>query len=84
MGLVAKSADTYAERIAPLLVSSDLEGHSGAMFDPKGFAILPSPNDGRLHEKVHSGFGSVGVPVGHSRGLMTTRCASLGEVILFS
>ena len=43
MGLFSKSADTYAERIAPLLVSSDLEGHSGAMFDPKGFAIFPSP-----------------------------------------
>jgi NAD(P)-dependent dehydrogenase (short-subunit alcohol dehydrogenase family) len=43
MGLVAKSADTYAGRIAPLLVSSDLEGHSGAMFDPNGFAIFPSP-----------------------------------------
>jgi hypothetical protein len=27
----------------PLLISPDLEGHSGAMFDPKGFAIFPSP-----------------------------------------
>ncbi len=43
MGLVAKSAETYAERLVPLLVSPDLEGHSGAMFDPKGFAIFPSP-----------------------------------------
>jgi hypothetical protein len=43
MGLVAKSAETYAERLAPLLVSPDLEGQSGAMFDPKGFAIFPSP-----------------------------------------
>ena len=42
MGLVAKSAETYAERLASLLVSPDLEGHSGTMFDPKGFAILPS------------------------------------------
>ena len=44
IGLISQSADTYAERIAPLLVSPDLEGHSGAMFDPKGFAIFPSPN----------------------------------------
>ena len=43
IGLISQSADTYAERIAPLLVSPDLEGHSGAMFDPKGFAIFPSP-----------------------------------------
>jgi hypothetical protein len=44
IGLISQSADTHAERIAPLLVSPDLEGHSGAMFDPKGFAIFPSPN----------------------------------------
>jgi NAD(P)-dependent dehydrogenase (short-subunit alcohol dehydrogenase family) len=43
MGLVAQSAETYAERLAPLLVSPDLEGHNGAMFDPKGFAIFSSP-----------------------------------------
>jgi NAD(P)-dependent dehydrogenase (short-subunit alcohol dehydrogenase family) len=43
MGLVGQSAETYAERLAPLLVSPDLEGHNGAMFDPKGFAIFPSP-----------------------------------------
>jgi hypothetical protein len=36
------SAETYGERITPLLVSPDLEGHSGAMFDSKGQAILPS------------------------------------------
>ncbi len=36
-------ADAYAERLTPLLVSRDLEGHSGAMFDRKGQAILPSP-----------------------------------------
>jgi NAD(P)-dependent dehydrogenase (short-subunit alcohol dehydrogenase family) len=41
-GLWASSAETYAERITPLLVSPDL-GHSGAMFDRKGQAILPSP-----------------------------------------
>jgi NAD(P)-dependent dehydrogenase (short-subunit alcohol dehydrogenase family) len=43
IGLMTPSPETYAERIAPLLVSPDLEGHSGAMFDRKGHAILPSP-----------------------------------------
>jgi NAD(P)-dependent dehydrogenase (short-subunit alcohol dehydrogenase family) len=42
-GVMASSAETYAERLTPLLVSPDLEGHSGAMFDRKGQAILPSP-----------------------------------------
>ncbi|QIJ76014.1 SDR family NAD(P)-dependent oxidoreductase [Methylobacterium sp. NI91] len=32
----------YADRIAPLLVSPDLDGRSGAMFDNKARAILPS------------------------------------------
>jgi NAD(P)-dependent dehydrogenase (short-subunit alcohol dehydrogenase family) len=41
-GMLAPSAESYAERIAPLLVSPDLEGYSGAMFDRKGFAALPS------------------------------------------
>ena len=43
IGLIGPSADTYAERLAPLLVSPDLEGHSGAMFDRKGNAVLPTP-----------------------------------------
>ena len=43
IGLVNPSPETYAERLAPLLVSPDLEGHSGAMFDRKENAILPSP-----------------------------------------
>jgi hypothetical protein len=30
------------ERLTPLLVSPDLETHSGAMFDQQGNAILPS------------------------------------------
>lgn len=42
-GLMASSTESYAERLAPLLVSPDIEGHSGAMFDRKGQAILPSP-----------------------------------------
>jgi hypothetical protein len=41
--LMTPSAETYAERLAPLLVSPDLEGHTGAMFNRKGLAILPSP-----------------------------------------
>ncbi len=43
IGLVNPSPETYAERLAPLLVSPDLEGHSGVMFDQKGNAILPTP-----------------------------------------
>jgi NAD(P)-dependent dehydrogenase (short-subunit alcohol dehydrogenase family) len=41
-GLLAPSAEGYAKRIAPLLVSPDIETRSGAMFDSKGRAILPS------------------------------------------
>jgi hypothetical protein len=37
------TAESYAESLAPLLVSPDLEGHSGALFNRKGQAILPSP-----------------------------------------
>lgn len=36
------SPDEYAERIAPLLFSPDLGGHSGAIFDRKGNPSLPS------------------------------------------
>jgi NAD(P)-dependent dehydrogenase (short-subunit alcohol dehydrogenase family) len=43
LGLIASSPESYADRITPLLVSPDLEGHSGVMFDRKGRAILPSP-----------------------------------------
>jgi len=45
----AMSADTYAERIAPLLVSPDLEGHGGAMFNHKGVAIPSSPKLTQQH-----------------------------------
>jgi NAD(P)-dependent dehydrogenase (short-subunit alcohol dehydrogenase family) len=41
--LMASSAESYVERVAPLLFSPDIEGHSGAMFDRKGQPILPSP-----------------------------------------
>lgn len=43
IGLVMISTDQYAARIAPVLVSSKLEQHSGAMFNQKGQAILASP-----------------------------------------
>jgi NAD(P)-dependent dehydrogenase (short-subunit alcohol dehydrogenase family) len=43
IGLLSISAATYAERMTPLLVSPDLEGHSGALFNRKGDAILPTP-----------------------------------------
>lgn len=46
IGLFTPSPEAYAERIVPLLVSPDLEGHSGAMFDQKGAAVLPSPKLG--------------------------------------
>jgi NAD(P)-dependent dehydrogenase (short-subunit alcohol dehydrogenase family) len=41
-GMFAPGAESYAERIAPLLVSPDLEGSSGTMFDRKGNAVLPT------------------------------------------
>jgi len=43
IGWFTPSPATYAERIAPLIVSPDLEAHSGALFDQKGAAIEPSP-----------------------------------------
>lgn len=42
IGLLTPTAETYAERITPLLLTPDIEGHSGAMFNSKGRAILPS------------------------------------------
>ena len=43
IGWLSPSADAYAQHIAPLLASLDIEKHSGAMFNRKGRAILPSP-----------------------------------------
>lgn len=43
IGLITPSAETYARRILPLLVSPDLAGHSGAMFNRKGDAVAASP-----------------------------------------
>jgi NAD(P)-dependent dehydrogenase (short-subunit alcohol dehydrogenase family) len=42
IGLMMPTAEKYAERIVPLLVASELEGRSGAMFGKKGAAILPT------------------------------------------
>lgn len=42
IGLLTPDADTYAQRITPLLLTPDIESHSGAMFNSKGQAILPS------------------------------------------
>jgi NAD(P)-dependent dehydrogenase (short-subunit alcohol dehydrogenase family) len=41
-GFMTIAPETYAERIVPLLVSPDLEGHSGTMFNNKADAILPT------------------------------------------
>lgn len=42
IGWMTPDAHTYAQRIAPLLASPDIETYSGAMFNQKGQAILPS------------------------------------------
>ncbi|NVD69605.1 SDR family NAD(P)-dependent oxidoreductase [Duganella sp. BJB1802] len=49
IGLLTPTADQYAERIAPLLFTPDIEGHSGAMFNSKGQAILPSAGLNDMH-----------------------------------
>ena len=43
VGLLFQSAPQYARRIAPLLVSADLEPYSGAMFGRHGDPILSNP-----------------------------------------
>ncbi|MFY0567901.1 hypothetical protein ACN28E_29285 [Archangium lansingense] len=50
IGIFTPSPEAYAERITPLLVSPDIEAHSGAMFNQKGFAIEPSP---KLADSAH-------------------------------
>ncbi|MCD6671451.1 MAG: SDR family NAD(P)-dependent oxidoreductase [Burkholderiaceae bacterium] len=42
IGLLTPSAEAYARRIAPLLFAPELEARSGAFFDNKARAILPS------------------------------------------
>jgi NAD(P)-dependent dehydrogenase (short-subunit alcohol dehydrogenase family) len=43
-GFMMIEPDVYAERMVPLLVSRDLDDRSGAMFNNKAQAILPSPS----------------------------------------
>lgn len=50
IGWFTPTADAYAERITPLLLALDIESHSGAMFNNKGQAILPS--DGLTDEHI--------------------------------
>jgi len=50
IGWFTPTPETYAERITPLLVSPDLDAHSGAMFNQKGEAIEPSP---KLADSAH-------------------------------
>jgi NAD(P)-dependent dehydrogenase (short-subunit alcohol dehydrogenase family) len=51
IGLFTPTPKRFAEQLTPLLVSPDLEGRSGALFDSKGFAILPSPGLTDSHMK---------------------------------
>lgn len=50
IGWLAPTPEDYGDRIAPLLVSPDIEAHSGALFNRKGDAILPSP---KLEDNAH-------------------------------
>lgn len=42
IGLFTPTPEQYARRITPLLVSPDLEGHSGAMFNQKSRSVTPT------------------------------------------
>jgi NAD(P)-dependent dehydrogenase (short-subunit alcohol dehydrogenase family) len=42
IGMLNPTPEQYAARIVPLLVTPDIEGRGGAMFNKKGQAILPS------------------------------------------
>ncbi len=44
IGMLFQSVEEYADRILPLLVSPDIEAHSGAMFGRYGDAIYASPS----------------------------------------
>jgi NAD(P)-dependent dehydrogenase (short-subunit alcohol dehydrogenase family) len=51
IGLLTPTADAYAQRIVPLLLTPGIEKHSGAMFDSKGRAILPSAGLSEAHSR---------------------------------
>lgn len=42
VSLISIGTKVYAERLTPLLISPDIENHSGTMFNQKGIAVLPS------------------------------------------
>lgn len=42
IGVLAKSPETYAKRIVPILFAPELEGRTGLMFNSKGQPILPT------------------------------------------
>jgi NAD(P)-dependent dehydrogenase (short-subunit alcohol dehydrogenase family) len=43
IGLMMMSAARYGEKLTPALFAPELSGRSGAMFNQKGIAILPTP-----------------------------------------
>ncbi len=49
IGMFNPTPEEYAGRIVPLLVTPDIEGRSGALFDRKGQAILPSAGLSEAH-----------------------------------
>lgn len=51
IGVLSPTPDEYAEAIVPLLVSPDIERHSGAHFNRKGQAIMPSKDITPGHTK---------------------------------
>jgi NAD(P)-dependent dehydrogenase (short-subunit alcohol dehydrogenase family) len=55
IGLFTPTPERYAERIVPLLFAPELDGRSGAMFNQKVDAILPSP--GLTAERVSAFLG---------------------------
>lgn len=52
IGILSPSAEEYAKRMVPLMCATHLDGHSGAMFNRKGKAILPS--NGLTQEHVRN------------------------------
>lgn len=49
IGLLTPTPEAYAHRIVPLLLAPQLDGRSGALFNRKGQAILPSPGMTKDH-----------------------------------
>jgi NAD(P)-dependent dehydrogenase (short-subunit alcohol dehydrogenase family) len=50
IGWFTPTPEKYAAGIVPLLVSPDVDGHSGALFNQKGRSVEPSP---KLADKTH-------------------------------